>query len=161
MKIAIIYHSETGNTKEIAEIIGEGVNELDGVEYKCMSITDVDDEFINDSKAVILGCPTYYGDFSWQIKKWFDEYKGCKLNDKLGATFATENFLGGGADFALLTLVGHMLVRGMVVYSGGAAEGKPFTHFGAVAIKNGDEEQRNRARIFGLRVAKKTIELYK
>lgn len=160
MKIAVLYHSQTGNTKEIAELIGEGINEVEGVEYKCMNIDNVDDQYINESNAVIFGCPTYYGDFSWQFKKWFDEYKGCKFNGKLGATFATENFLGGGADFALLTIVGHMLVKGMIVYSGGTTEGKPYTHFGAVAIKNGDEAQRDRARIFGSRIAKKTSDLF-
>ena len=35
---------------------------------------------------------------------------------------------------AILTLIGHLLVKGMLVYSGGAALGKPFIHLGPVAL---------------------------
>ncbi|MGD9679001.1 MAG: flavodoxin family protein [Vulcanibacillus sp.] len=161
MKLTILYHSKTGNTKGIAEIIAEGARDAGEVEVRCMSIDNVDYDYINNSDAVIFGCPTYYANLSWQIKKWFDEdSKACKLGGKLGAAFATENTIGGGADFALLTLAGHMLVKGMLIYSGGTAEGHPITHYGIVCIKNGDEEQKKRARIFGKRIAMKAIELF-
>lgn len=161
MKLAILYHSKTGNTKEVGEIIAVGAREVKDVEVKCMSINDIDYEYLNKAKSVIFGCPTYYADFSWQMKKWFDESWGCKLGGKLGAMFATEDYLGGGADFTLLTLAGHMLVKGMLVYSGGSAEGHPYTHYGVVCIKNGDSEQRERAKIFGKRIALKIIEIFK
>jgi NAD(P)H dehydrogenase (quinone) len=48
----------------------------------------------------------------------------------------------------------------MLVYSGGTSWGQPFTHYGAVAIKDGDEAQRERARIFGERIARKTRDLF-
>jgi len=47
----------------------------------------------------------------------------------------------------------------MLVYSGGTSWGQPINHYGAVAIKDGDEAQRERARIFGERIARKTREL--
>jgi NAD(P)H dehydrogenase (quinone) len=78
----------------------------------------------------------------------------------LGAVYGTENFLGGGADMSLLTMAGHLLVNGMLVYSGGAAEGKPYTHYGAVAIQNGDQKQQERAVVFGERVARKAVEIF-
>lgn len=160
MKLSIIYHSKTGNTKEIAQIIASGAKEVRDVEVKCMSIDDIDNEYLDQSKAVVFGCPTYLADISWQLKKWFDESKRYNLKGKLGAMFATENYLGGGADFALLTLAGHMLVKGMLVYSSGSAEGQPYIHYGVVCIKNGDSDQRERAKIFGKRIALKTLELF-
>ena len=160
MKLSIIYHSKTGNTKEIAQIIASGAKEVIDVEVKCMSIDDIDNEYLDQSKAVVFGCPTYLADISWQLKKWFDESKRYNLKGKLGAMFATENYLGGGADFALLTLAGHMLVKGMLVYSSGSAEGQPYIHYGVVCIKNGDSDQRERAKIFGKRIALKTLELF-
>jgi len=159
MKVAVIYHSESGNTAKVADLIAEGVRQNEGVEVQTMNIKDVDKEFVADAKAVFLGTPTYAGSFSWQIKDWLDTGK-VKLADKLGAVFATENYLGGGADTAEMGLVGHLLVKGMVVYSAGTSKGQPFTHYGCVSIKDGDEAQQERARIFGERVTAKALELF-
>jgi NAD(P)H dehydrogenase (quinone) len=159
LKIAVVYHSETGNTAQVAELIAEGARLADGVEVKTMSIADVDKEYVSASKAVVLGTPTYAGTLSYQMKDWLDTGR-AKLADKLGAVFATENHIGGGADTAEMALIGHLLVKGMVVYSAGASKGQPFTHYGCVTIKAGDEAQQGRARIFGQRIAAKALELF-
>lgn len=161
MKIAIIYHSESGNTKKIADIIKSEAEGAAGIEAKAISLADMGDadkRFIGDSRAVIFGCPTYAGTMSWQMKKYLDTVD-VPLAGKLGSAFATENHLGGGADFAELSIIGCLLVRGMVVYTGGAAEA-PFTHFGAVAIKGGDDAQVDRAKKFALKIVKKAKELF-
>jgi len=160
IKIAILYHSESENTKKVADLIAEGTNKVEGIETKCFDINEPDFDYINESDSVIFGTPTYLADLSWQMKKFLDAGLNCSLAGKLGAVFATENFVGGGADFALLTLIGHLLVRGMVVYSGGAGVGKPYTHFGAVCIKDGTEDQKERAVIFGERIALKAKDLF-
>ncbi len=159
MKISIVYHSESDNTKKVAEIIAEGARIADDIEVKCMPVEDIDHDFLDASKAVFFGCPIYCGSYSWQIKKWLDETK-TKLAGKLGAVFATENHLGGGADFGEISLIAGLLVRGMLLYSAGASEGNPYTHFGAVCIRDGDEKQKERAKIFGARIAKKAVELF-
>ncbi len=159
MKIAIIYHSESGNTEKVAGMIAEGAQQCDGIEAKTMGIDAVDEAFVAEAKAVFLGTPTYGGTYSWQMKKWLDTGK-VKLADKLGSTFATANFVGGGADVAELALVHQMLVKGMLVYASGGAKGAPVIHYGAVAIKDGDESQQERARILGKRVAEKALELF-
>jgi len=160
MKISVLYHSESGNTEKVAGIIKEGLEKVEGVNAGVFPIEDPDLDYINSSKAVLFGSPIYTGDMSWQMKSFLDKNKKVKLSNKLGAVFATENYLGGGADSALLTIIGHLLVRGMIVYSGGAAKGKPYTHFGAVCIKDGDEDQQKRAEIFGERIARKAAELF-
>jgi NAD(P)H dehydrogenase (quinone) len=159
MKISVIYHSETGNTKRIAEMIAEGAKFGGEVEVKSMSIDEIDPTFAESSKAVIVGCPTHRGAFSWQMKKWIGTTK-LKFAGKIGSVFATEGYLGGGADFAEMGLIAHLLVMGMLVYSGGTSLGQPFIHYGAVAIKDGDEAQRERAKIFGERIARKALELF-
>jgi NAD(P)H dehydrogenase (quinone) len=159
MKISIIYHSETGNTKKMAEIISEGAKRDGKAEVKVMSIDDIDETFVERSNAVILGCPTHRGSYSWQMKKWIGTTK-LKVAGKLGSVFATEAYIGGGADMAEIGLICHLLVMGMLVYSAGASAGQPFTHFGAVAIREGDEAQKERARIFGERIARKALELF-
>ena len=159
MKISIIYHSETGNTKKIAEIISEGVKRDGKVEVKLMSIDEIDETFVERSDAIILGCLIYRGTFSWQMKKWLGTTK-LKVAGKLGSVFATEGYIGGGADMAEMGLICHLLVMGMLVYSAGTSGGQPFTHFGAVAVRDGDETQKERARIFGERIARKALELF-
>ena len=159
MKISVIYHSQSGNTKRIAEIIAEGAKLGGEVEVKSMSIDEVDEPFAESSNAIIVGCPTHRGAFSWQMKKWIGTTK-LKFAGKIGSVFATEAYIGGGADFAEMGLIAHLLVMGMLVYSGGTSWGQPFIHYGAVAIKDGDEAQRERARIFGERIARKTLELF-
>lgn len=162
MKISIIYHSETGNTAKVADVIAEGVRKAGNIEVKCMSITDIDDDFSKASSAVIIGTPTYLASFSWQMKKFLDtELKSLDIEGKLCGVFATANYFGGGAEVAELTLIGQLLVRGVLIYSAGASKGQPYTHLGAVAKRDGDEFEQERARLFGERFGEKALELFK
>ena len=160
IKIAVLYYSRGKNTKETAEVIAGGMNETEDVEARIMSIDEADSVFISEAHAVVFGTPTYYANISWQMKKWFDESRNYKLEGKLGAAFATEDYIGGGADVAIQTLVSHMMVKGMLVYSGCSALGHPYIHLGAVMIKSGDDSQKERAKIFGQRIAKKAKDLF-
>ena len=68
-----------------------------------------------------------------------------------------------GADVAIMTLIGHLLVKGMLVYSGGASQGQPFIHLGPVALDAVDghyESCKESFRIFGERFAKMAGELF-
>jgi NAD(P)H dehydrogenase (quinone) len=159
MKIAVVYYSESGNTKRIAEAVAEGAQILESVQTRIMSLDELDPNWIEASSAVIVGSPTYAGSLSWQIKRFLDT-TDIKFEGKIGAVFATESHLGGGADFAELVMIGALLVRGMLVYSAGATKGEPFTHFGAVSIRDGDEGQKHRARLFGKRIAEKALDLF-
>lgn len=160
MKISIVYHSVSGNTKTVADLIAKGVSGVGDIEVKSMSIANIDESFLKQSVAIIFGSPTYAGTFSHQMKQWIDTISIRQFEGKLGAVFATENYLGGGADVALMGMVGLLLIGGMLVYSGGAGHGHPYTHFGAVCIRSGDEFQQQRALIFGERVARKAKQLF-
>ena len=61
MKIAVIYHSASGNTKKQAGLVEEGALSVVDIEVKTMSIDNPDNSWIEESKAVIFGCPTYEG----------------------------------------------------------------------------------------------------
>lgn len=158
MKLSIVYHSESGNTEKVAEMMAHTIQENSDIEVKSMNINNIDENFINESAAVIFGAPTYCGTCSWQMKKFLDTSKTINLNEKLGGVFITENFIGGGADFAEITLIGCLLVRGMMVYSGGVRQVP--THFGAVLIKDGDEYQVNKAKVFAQKFSKRALELF-
>ena len=100
----------------------------------------------------------------WQIHKWLGEDSaGIYLSGKLGGAFATAHFAQGGADTAIMDILGMMLVKGMLVYSGGGSYGLPFIHHGPVALDkvgNHYDESRSAFRIFGSRFAGKARELF-
>ena len=160
MKISILYSSRTGKTERVAKLIEEGVKRVQGIEVKAMNLNEIDKEFIDDSNGIIFGTPTYYANMSWEMKKWIDESASFNLEGKLGATFSTANSIAGGADIALLAILNHLMVKGMLMYSGGVAFGKPKTHLGYVHINEIAENEDENARIFGERIANKVSQIF-
>ncbi len=161
MKITVIYHSVSGNTKKQAELVEQGAQSVPEIEVKTMSIENPDNEWIEDSNAVIFGSPTYEGSCSWQMKKFLDTPK-VNFEGKLAGFFASQNWPGGGgADFAEMTMIAALLVHGMIVYSGGISVGTPYLHFGAVSEKSPEQElYRQRCIKLGENIANKAIELF-
>ena len=160
MKITIAYYSRGGRTKAMAEKIAEGVRSVEGMQVGVFAIDEIDLDFLAASDAFIIGTPVYYSSTVWQIKKWFDESRNIPLAGKLGAVFATADYGQGGAANALTTILTHMMVKGMVVYSGGGAYGQPIIHQGAVALKDTLEKDSEMFPIFGKRIAQKAQELF-
>ena len=163
MKVSILYFSASGNTEKAAEFIKEGILSSGDAEVKLMNIADqnnIDNDFVNESAAVIFGTPTYAANMCWQMKQFFDTYKGCKLAGKIGAAFATENYVYGGGDIALLGIMNHLLVKGMLGYSSGVGCGQPIIHLGPVAVSDTLDEKKELFMIFGKRIADKAKELF-
>lgn len=162
MKIAIVYHSETGNTRKMAELIAAGAAAASKeIEARVMHYDAVDQEFLAASSALIVGCPTYQGTPSWQIKKFLDEPK-ASLAGKLGGCFASQNWPGGGgADLTEIAIIAAMLVHGMIVYSGGITKGQPYLHFGAVSARAPEGIFAERCTKLGENIAMKALELFK
>ena len=167
MKISIAYFSSTGRTAAMAEEIKKGILAADEtIEVGLFPITELTSyneenvAFVNDSAAVILGTPDYYAAEANQVKTWLDTCP-CKLSDKLCGAYATANFLQGGADFAIQSLLTQILVKGAVVYSSGTAQGLPFIHLGPVCLKGQEEAASELFQTYGTRFAKKALELFK
>lgn len=161
MKIAIIYHSVSGNTRAQAELVAEGARSVPGAEVRLMSIDEPDNAWIAESPAVIFGSPTYEGTCSWQMKRFLDETK-VKFGGKLAGFFASQNWPGGGgADLAEMTMIAAALVMGMLVYSGGVSQGYPPVHFGAVSHKAPSTDlDRERAVKLGKNIAAMAVNLF-
>jgi NAD(P)H dehydrogenase (quinone) len=163
MKISILYVSETGCTGKAAGLIKEGILSAGDFEVRLMNIIgsqSPDPDFLKASDAVIIGTPTYAANMAWQLKKWFDTDRSVKLAGKLGAAFATANFIHGGADIAIADVLHHQLVKGMVVYSSGSGCGMPIIHLGPVAIAGEFDKSHDLFVTFGRRVAEKAQQLF-
>jgi NAD(P)H dehydrogenase (quinone) len=164
LKISIIYFSATGNTKTVAKWIQAGAESVADTEVRLMNIAEeanIDVEFVNASAAIIFGTPTYVGNMCWQLKQFFDTNWDCKLGGKIGAAFSTENCPhGGGGELAIMTIVNHMLVKGMLAYSSGAGCGRPFIHIGPTVVKGQHDDRKEICIVFGERIANKAHELF-
>ena len=165
MRIAIVCYSLTGHTLEMAGEIARGIEE-EGAEARIFNIRtdEVDAEYINSASGLIIGTPTYMASSVWQVKKWIEEdSRPLALSGKLGGAFATAHYAQGGQDTAIMDILGQLLVKGMLVYSGGGSFGLPIIHHGPVALdKEGDhyDESRKMFRVYGRRFAAKAAELF-
>ncbi|NMB11945.1 MAG: flavodoxin family protein [Firmicutes bacterium] len=160
LRISIVYHSETGNTEKMAELIKEGALQVAGVEVSLMTVDRLDRKALDESQVILFGTPTYYGTVSWQMKKCMDTLP-VRVEGKLGAPFASAAWPGGGGyELAEMALIQGMLIRGMMVYSGGVVVGRPPTHFGAVSHKAPAGFDADRCRKLGENLALKGKELF-
>lgn len=157
MKISIIFYSETGNTEKVAWWVAEGARSVSNAEVRLFNIKDSDTpdkDYIESSDAIVFGTPTYVANMCWQLKKWFDTRMNYNMAGKLGAAFATENSpFGGGGELAITTVITHMLVKGMLVYSSGCSCGQPYIHIGPTIVSSQIDERKDLCITFGERVA--------
>ena len=167
MILAVIYDSKTGNTKQAAEWITEGMSKVDGVDAKAFSIHEVDEKFVKGSQGIVIGSPSYAAAMTPDLLKWL-LVSGSKLEmaGKLGGAFATEQYTHGGGDLVVQSILSRELVSGMICYSGGAACGVPYIHLGPVGV-NGNVEKHNSMElyrenfvVYGKRFAEKAMELF-
>jgi NAD(P)H dehydrogenase (quinone) len=156
-RILIIYYSKTGNTEKMARYVEEGVEEGGvAVEVKKVENTQLEDLLKVD--GIIVGSPTYYGQMSGELKRFFDEsvkYHG-KLEGKVGAAFASSGVLGGGNETTVLSILTALLIHGMIV-QGDHVGG----HYGPVSVRKPDKKQAEACKRLGQRTAKLVKMLFK
>lgn len=161
MKTTIIYHSESGNTKQMAEHIMRTFNSFEGMEARTFSTHDVDIEFAKNSKCIIIGTPIYMAGASAAIHTFLQNvFNDCEPANKLGGAFATANYVHGGGELGIRSILDVMMVKGMLIYSGGAAFGKPVVHLGPVALSERLDESNTYFELYAKRMAQKAIELF-
>lgn len=161
MKISVIYHSITGNTGKMAGRIVEGARSVEGIEAEAFAVDAIDGEFLDASHCVVLGTPVHFASMSTPVKAWFDTApRKYKLAGKLAGAFATANYIHGGGEVAIQSVLSHLMVCGMMTYSGGGAFGVPVIHFGPVAIGSKLEEFGELFETYGRRMALQTLSLF-
>ena len=154
-KAIVIYYSRSGNTKEMAEIIAEAMNE-NTLKTKCLSVDKVEAQDLLAYDAIVVGSPTYYGHMASEIKKLFDDSvkNHGALDGKVGAAFASAANIGGGNETTIMGIIEAMLISGMIV------QGDPKgDHYGPVSIGTPDERVKKQCARRGRRIAGLTLKL--
>jgi len=145
----------------MTEVIAEGMLSVEGVTVNVFSFTEADHAYIKESSCVLFGTPTYLASMSGAMKNWL-EGPAFKLGlaGKLGGAFSTADYLHGGGDIGIMNILNHLMVLGMLTYSGGSSFGNPVIHLGPVALRKSFSDYEDVFRIYGQRVATKSKELF-
>lgn len=91
-KVLIIYHSQTGNTEEMARAVAEGARSVAGAEVTLKRAFDATADDLLGCDAVAFGSPTNFAYISGALKDFFDRSLiTCqdKATDKPYCTFTS------------------------------------------------------------------------
>lgn len=162
--VLVAYYSLTGNTEKMARGVTQGVRSVNEAVAVLKRVEDVTADDLFSSDAIIIGSPVYWSNMAGPVKTFFDHWQlkfgvfpEFKMQDKVGAAFATGGQVSGGKEITMLTILAAMLGNKMIVVSGGGA-------FGASATTEGrspgiDAGELEAARALGKRVAEVTMTL--
>ncbi len=158
IQVLVAYHSLSGNTKMMAESVVEGAQAIPGTRVLLHTVSEVTEDLLFGSDALIVGSPVYWSNMSGEVKTFFDRWQfefgvfpEFKMRNKVGAAFATGGQISSGKEVTMITILAAMLGNQMIVVSDGGA-------FGASATTEGDssgidEKEKADARALGKRVA--------
>ncbi len=152
MQILILYFSKSGNTKKLAEAIGKGVDQVEGVNGVLKNTDQVTKEDFLASDGIIAGSPVYFGVMAAQLKKIFDDFVGIrkKMEGKVGAAFTTSGDLTGGKETTMMSIIQTLLIYGMIIV------GDPMSatgHYGVACVGEPDNKSEENGMKLGQRVA--------
>ncbi|GAH07727.1 unnamed protein product [marine sediment metagenome] len=86
-KAIVIYESKYGNTKLVAEMIGEQINQVSGMEAVLTEVSKVDLNQIDGFDTILVGSPNHIGRATRSIRKFIDKLGKLSLEGKQGAVF--------------------------------------------------------------------------
>lgn len=128
-KIGIVFFSKCGATKQVAELIAEGVNTQlpdSALLIEVLPSEVIEGRYNNDEKlklldncdAIVFGAPTYMGSPAAQFKSFMDASSDnyCKKlwRNKLAAGFTTGGSLNGEQQQTLLSFFTLACQHGMI-----------------------------------------------
>ena len=151
MQVLVLYYSKGGNTKRLAEEVAKGV-ESTGLKALLKSTSEVTKDDFLESAGIIAGSPVYFGVMAWELKKVFDDFVSTrkKMEDKVGAAFATGGHPTGGKETTMMSILQCMLIYGMIIV------GDPMSasgHYGVACLGRPEENSLRDAFKQGARVA--------
>lgn len=100
LSIAVIYHSNYGHTKRVAEAVVAGARQqLPDSQVKAVDVHEVDWEFLDQADLLVFGSAVYMGSVTAEFKAFMDETSKRWYNraweGKWAAAFANSGGLSG------------------------------------------------------------------
>jgi multimeric flavodoxin WrbA len=127
--VAVVYHSQYGHTKVVAEAVARGVAGVKDVKAELIPAEDLPPpganrqlggkwETLNGADAIIFGCPTYMGSISAGLKRVFESSSGLWMKqawkDKLAAAFTNSGSWHGDKLNTLQDIVHFTMQHSMI-----------------------------------------------
>ena len=112
-KILIAYESRTGNTKQMANYIAEGIR-MNGGEVDLKRISSLKSEKdLQGYNAYVLGSPTYHRDMTESMKTFLFLAQAANLKGKVGGAFGSYTH-SGDAPSLIFDTMEHVFKMNMV-----------------------------------------------
>ena len=118
--VLIVYHSETGNTKTMAQAVYRGAIKAGDVNVVMKTVDEAETSDLLEADAIIIGSPVYNANVTPQISAFISSwpFEGQPLKDKLGAAFVTAGGVSSGEEITQMNILQSMLIFGMIVMGG-------------------------------------------
>lgn len=114
-KIAIIYGSGMGRTKQMAEAIANGAQTINGIDVLLKDAYDASVEDVKDADAIVLGGSTYNYKLIKSMDPFLKQMEKLDLKNKIGVAFGSYGWSGE----SIPTLISRMKSFGMKVIEPG------------------------------------------
>ena len=136
--ILVLYYSPGGTTREMANVIAHGIEQIDGMQARLRTVPAVSakteavtesipqsgdlyasHEDLAECAGLALGCPTHFGNMPAAMKYFIDNtsdiWMSGKLAGKPAAVFSASTSMHGGQETTLLTMMLPLLHHGMLI----------------------------------------------
>lgn len=118
VSMAVVYHSNYGHTKRVAEAIVTGARQqLSAAQAKAVDVHDVDWEFLDKADLLVFGSAVYMGNVPAGFKTFMDEtskrWYHRKWEGKWAAGFANSGGLSGDKLAVLQQICLYTMQHGM------------------------------------------------
>lgn len=136
--LLVLYYSQTGHVRQMAELIARGIEKVPGCEAKIRTVPRVStvceatedaipsaghsyatSEDLRDCDGLVLGSPTRFGNMAAALKYFIDGtsdiWLSGALSGKPAALFTSTGSLHGGQESTLLSMMLPLLHHGMII----------------------------------------------
>jgi len=77
-KVLVIYHSDQGHTRSLAELVAEGARSVEGTDVELVPAAELDVSAAAEADGYAIGSPNYFEYVAGEVKSFFDKI----LNDR-------------------------------------------------------------------------------
>ncbi len=121
INLTVAYHSGYGHTAKLANIVAEGARNTPNTNVEVINVAEISDkdwQKLDESHAIIFGCPTYMGGVSAKFKEFIDlsskKWMERKWANKIAAGFTNSGSYSGDKLNSLFQLVINATQHGMI-----------------------------------------------
>jgi NAD(P)H dehydrogenase (quinone) len=157
-RILVLYHSQDGHTKMMADLVAEGAASVPATEVRLKSVVEATADDLLWCDGVAAGSPTHMGTIAWEMKRWWDvtaQPLWPKVEGKIGCAFTSSGGLAGGGELTCLALQIVLMNYGLLVFGipDYVAPGQTL-HYGAIcAGRPRNDGEREACRRLGRRLS--------